>query len=466
MQDVKDDPKGYYAVMGLTSVADEEQIKAAYRRRAMQLHPDRNRDEDTTQQFQFLNEAYAVLSDPDSRSEYDLSGNTQTVEESEPIEIPEPIVCSCCGKISAQPRIVVFKSVKSFLVVTIRKPIAGVFCSDCAQKQSLKASATTWLLGWWGFPWGPIYTAQALITNMFGGFEPPLDNAKMLGYQAYYFYATGRPDLAQSLAESAIKYCKKIPETFARKGGVENERDQLIGNLNTFMNGLGNDGKRQRLKSSWGLIHSRFFVHVGAIAAVAGAIAIAVINNSVSHYSPARSPMPYSSQALVSPSGKDGVNTQALPKTAANETQKAAPKKPPYVRPKAAPNGRPWPTKAGYLAGEPQTHTNGHSELTVDNGQNSSDIHLKLVSLDGNIARPARQIYIPAHGQFTIKDLNPGSYDVRYRHLASGGLSRSESMTLTESTTSRGIQYSSFTLTLYKVAHGNAETFSLAEDQF
>lgn len=39
-------------------------------------------------------------------------------------------------------------------------------------------------------------------------------------------------------------------------------------------------------------------------------------------------------------------------------------------------------------------------------------------------------------------------------------------MILTESTTQRGIQYSSFTLTLYKVANGNATTYSLSEDEF
>ncbi|MDE1165493.1 MAG: J domain-containing protein [Pseudomonas sp.] len=217
MQYQKDDRKGYYAVIGLSPDADDDQLKAAYRRRAMQLHPDRNPGTDTTQQFQFLNEAYGVLSDPALQAVYDQGGDEAELEAPVPAEIPAPILCSVCGKISAQPRIVIFKSVKSFLVVTIRKPIASVFCSDCAQKQSLKASATSWLLGWWGFPWGPIYTVQALIGNMFGGTEPPLDNAKMLGYQAYYFYRTGRSDIAQSIAEGAIKFCKKIPETFAKE---------------------------------------------------------------------------------------------------------------------------------------------------------------------------------------------------------------------------------------------------------
>ena len=47
----------------MTPGADAGQIKAAYRRRAMELHPDRNKDAHTTRQFQLLNEAYGVLSD-------------------------------------------------------------------------------------------------------------------------------------------------------------------------------------------------------------------------------------------------------------------------------------------------------------------------------------------------------------------------------------------------------------------
>jgi len=467
MQQGKSDPKGYYAVMGLTSIASDEHIKAAYRRRAMDLHPDRNPNKDTTRQFQFLNEAYEVLSDPTLRAEYDRLGSQNAAAQSAAPEVPEPIVCSLCAKVSAQPRMVVFRSVQSFLVVTARKPIAGVYCSDCAHRQSVKASITSWLLGWWGFPWGPLYTVQALVTNMFGGTHPPLENARILGYQAYYFYTTGRPDLAQSIAESAIKYCRKIPETLAPNGAVENERDSLISKLEAFMGELGGDKKANRLKSNWGLIHGRFFVHLGAIAAVVGGVTIAIINAPESHYSPPRSPMPYSAQPVPSapPTTGSGATT-VQPASAAANPQKIAVKKPAYIRSVTAPNGIPWPSTAGYLVGEPQTHKTGHSEVTIDNGQNNSDVLLKLVALEGRVARPARQIFIPAHSLFTIKNLTAGNYDVRYRDLTSGGLSRSESMRLTESTTYRGTEYSVITLTLYKVANGNTATYGLSEDEF
>jgi hypothetical protein len=351
-------------------------------------------------------------------------------------------------------------------LLTIRKPIVGVYCSPCAQKQSLKASATSWLLGWWGFPWGPLYTVHALVTNMFGGSHPPLENAKMLGYQAYYFYTTGRPELAQSIAQVALKYSKKIPKKSGRNAAGINEKDSLTGNLQAFIGELGGN-KDNRLKTSWGLIHRRFFIHLGAIVTVAAAVSIMIINAPEGRYSPPRGPMPYSAQAVppataVNSSVANPIHHSA---NAINQREPAA-KKPAYIRPKTAPNGRPWPRNASYLVGEPQTHKGGHSEVTIDNGQNNSDVFLKLVALQDAVARPARQIFIPARSRFTINNLTAGKYDVRYRDLTSGGLSRSEAMTLTETTTSRGTQYSVVTLTLYKVANGNTATYGLSEDEF
>ncbi|MCO5401764.1 DnaJ domain-containing protein [Ralstonia soli] len=61
------DPKGYYAILGVAPDAEAGEIKATYRRRAMELHPDRNKAANATEQFQLLNEAYGVLSDPIAR---------------------------------------------------------------------------------------------------------------------------------------------------------------------------------------------------------------------------------------------------------------------------------------------------------------------------------------------------------------------------------------------------------------
>ncbi len=62
----------YYAILGVPQDASTRQIKAAYRRLAFQHHPDRNRDTaGSSETMKRINEAYAVLSSPVKRREYD-----------------------------------------------------------------------------------------------------------------------------------------------------------------------------------------------------------------------------------------------------------------------------------------------------------------------------------------------------------------------------------------------------------
>ncbi len=143
-----------------------------------------------------------------------------------------------------------------------------------------------------------------------------------------------------------------------------------------------------------------------------------------------------------------------------------APVRPAYVRSNVAPNGQPWPVSAGYVGGYQRLHADGLSTVTVDNSQNDSDAFVKLVSLDGAKAYPVRQFYIPAFGRFTLKKVTAGSYDIRYRDLRSGGLSRSEAFNLEETPANNGTQYSIMTMTLYKVQHGNMKTYGLSETEF
>lgn len=63
----------YYRVLGIDSKADLESLKEAYRKLAFKYHPDRNQgDSDAVEKMKTINEAYAVLSDPIKRSQYDL----------------------------------------------------------------------------------------------------------------------------------------------------------------------------------------------------------------------------------------------------------------------------------------------------------------------------------------------------------------------------------------------------------
>lgn len=69
------EPRDYYEVLGVPRDADEKTIKDAFRQLALKYHPDRNKAADATERFKEIAEAYAVLSDPQKRSEYDLRGS-------------------------------------------------------------------------------------------------------------------------------------------------------------------------------------------------------------------------------------------------------------------------------------------------------------------------------------------------------------------------------------------------------
>ncbi len=226
------DVKGYYETLGLTPEADTAAVKRAFRSRAKQSHPDAVGLGDA-EGFHKLTEAYETLSATDRRADYaalcvaaatastkakpkkpmwerkvkpkpreakpDPPAPTPAPEDEEPAA-PEPVRCERCGIISAQLRFARFRRVIGLVTRSRRKTIEGIYCRPCANKLAVRASAITWLLGWWSLPRGPLDTMRALFYNLAGGDRPVEENARLMARQAHVFAAQGRPTLAGILA--------------------------------------------------------------------------------------------------------------------------------------------------------------------------------------------------------------------------------------------------------------------------
>lgn len=247
------DPKGYYISLGIDESADADAIKAAYRNKAKRIHPDFNPSPIAAKQFHRLHEAYETLSDPDLRAAYDrpwreakanASGSARRAEskfnEKPFTEKPrersqepprsetrheqraeqrsewraqarahtagdQPAVCKC-GKVTAQPRYIIFDLVWGRLNRVQRRGVSGIYCRTCADRTAVRASLITWIAGWWAWPSGPKETVRALVTNIRGGRKPPERNARLLMRQARAFRARGEMELARNAAEQALSF--------------------------------------------------------------------------------------------------------------------------------------------------------------------------------------------------------------------------------------------------------------------
>lgn len=132
---------------------------------------------------------------------------------------------------------------------------------------------------------------------------------------------------------------------------------------------------------------------------------------------------------------------------------------------KTHPDGRQWGTIARVMA--VTENRSGLSSLTLDNSRNSQDLYIKLArSLDLNSRNFAREAFIPAHQQLVLQNLPEGSYVVKMMDVASGCAQVSPIISISETRTDRGIEYTNHSMTFYPVINGNTHLRTLSASRF
>lgn len=389
------DPLGYYQILGVPINASADAIKKAYRQLAMELHPDRNPGSDTTKRFQQLQNAYDILSNPIKRSLYDAQGFVSESGEKgrhAANEVNEPIRCYTCNCVSAQPRYIIFYSVISYLFATTRTPAQGVYCAACAAKEALFSSALTWAFGWWGFPWGPVYSISTIYRNLLGGLQPPDQNAQLLLYQANYFARANKKELARSIAKQALTFAEKDVkevELFNQLGGNRSraEVDKTTQAIKDLLRNLDDGSRVRELKPQWGVTSKLFIFQASIIAS----IFLSLITWRYYEYAKTQERVNQHRGALEK-------NVPNVPSTSSPNT--AAPLSPVNM-PKSGVVYR--ATKL-----DPQSQ---NPELQIITGENGPNFFLKL--LEDNSKKVVLTAFVKA-GDTILLQIPPGTYSVKF----------------------------------------------------
>lgn len=153
----------YYEILNVARTADGKEIKSAYRKLALQYHPDRNSEPEAADTFKQINEAYAVLSDPEKRDRYDRFGTAdpQAAYTGDIFDIFSSVFGGSGGfggfAQRHRPGVVAGEDLQSQLHITLEQARAGeevklpirrqVVCERCqgnrAEPDTQKATCTT-----------------------------------------------------------------------------------------------------------------------------------------------------------------------------------------------------------------------------------------------------------------------------------------------------------------------------------
>jgi curved DNA-binding protein CbpA len=445
----------YYEVLGVSKESNQVEIKKAYKSLALKLHPDRNNAPDAQSQFVRIQQAYEVLGDTEKRAIYDVelsetpSNHSYSEDSSAQQAEHGPIKCSCCNQITAQPRYVIYYTAISAIFFSTRQAKQGIFCHKCLNGKLIKSTVISMLFGWWSFPWGPIYTLQALFNNLKKGYKPAIPNAYLLASQSQYFLTQKKYKVSYALYLQSKSFYDASFNTKVSENEYS-EQVSLLHKTNRILTKLKRDLHAHKhesvLKNQWQNVSLPVIYSLCTISVIAASLIYALNQDALKEPDKSQTtPIDYATLKRGSESPTQTKNTPDIVRAAKQ------------IRP---PYGNDWPSKASYIPGTLIENLGGDSSVKIDNSKNNYAVHIKLVDLKSN--RRIREVYLPAFESFVIDALEQGTYDIRLKYLHSGEVQKTPRIELSESSESATI----YELTLSKVINGNLKLQTISEAEF
>ncbi len=157
------DPLGYYAILGLSLTAGDEEIKRSYREQAKRWHPDHNTDPAAVETFQKISVAYDVISDSKQRLIYDLLARIYPAAKFPDMKALK-VYTNRKGQQEVNLRTVTLRQVIGKLTAFTDTSPAEICNFNEAKSLVLRNSLINWTLGWWNIP-GLAYNLHAIAAN-------------------------------------------------------------------------------------------------------------------------------------------------------------------------------------------------------------------------------------------------------------------------------------------------------------
>lgn len=383
------DVRGYYAALELSPGASIAVVKEAFRKLAKECHPDRSHVTDGGARFRQISEAYEVLSNAKSKASYDA------LAESSPSPPPpdqdarqqkqiEPVCCQTCGKVTAQPRRLAFWRVTSFLLASWKNPVQKIYCQSCAIREQWKSTIWTALLGWWGVPWGPIWSISHGATNALGGTRDVKVDEALMWRNAVAFTQSGQGTLAVGLCNILRK---------SENADLAHRSAELIG----FFSNRGVDVSTT-LKDAWKRSFAQtvaLFALIFAVPAAAFALIFLPLNSSTSGPSYANAaPAPMSDAAFGNWNTASGSNSAATSEPL----------------PKPVPTCAQPPVSGAILVDNRGRLAEGH-KLTIDNGSDGNAIIKLREAATGELVA---SFFVHSGQSATLERIPDGTYRIQY----------------------------------------------------